>query len=130
MELTWEYDLLGTIDLLDPNENGVYVIWNPGAGNFRYRALYVGQGDPIRRRLRAHNDDYRILVYGRVDELIVSRAVVNLPSFRDSVERFLADTCQPLVSERHPDVEPMPVNLPFSPDRIEGLNIFTGLPLY
>ena len=63
MELTWEYDLLGTIDLLDPNEKGIYVIWNPGAENFRYRALYVGQGDPIRRRLRAHNDDYRILVY-------------------------------------------------------------------
>ena len=130
MELTWEYDLLGTIDLLDASEKGVYVIWIPVAGNFRYRALHVGQGDPIRRRLQDHNDDPQILAYGRVDELMVSRAVVNPQLFRDGIERFLANVCQPRISERHPDVEPVPVNLPFPPDKIEGLNMFTGLPLY
>ena len=130
MEVTWDHDLLGTIDPLDPNERGVYVIWIPVGGNFRCRALYVGQGDPIRRRLQDHNDDPKILAHGRVDELVVSRAVVNPQLFRDGIERFLADVCQPRISERHPHVEPVPVNLPFPQDKIEGLNVFTGLPLY
>ena len=127
MKLTWEYDFLGTIEPLDANEKGVYVIWLHNPATNRYRALYVGQGHPTRQRLEAHNDDPRILVYGRVDELVVSRAVVNLAPFRDSIERFLANVCQPLVGEKHPGVKPLPVNLPFRRNQIEGLKVLAGI---
>ena len=37
-----------------------------------------------------------------------------LPADLNGVERYLADQFKPLIGDRHPDVKPIPVNLPWA----------------
>jgi hypothetical protein len=98
-----------TLNLDTVTGNGVYVIWHEGNPG---RVVYVGQGNPIRDRLAQHRTDHRILAYQPNGILRVTWAVVPAAQ-QDGVERFLADTWNPLVGDAHPDVIPMAVNSPF-----------------
>jgi hypothetical protein len=87
---------------------GVYVIWHSGQPPWTVR---VGQGD-VADRIGKHRIDSEILAY-RAHGLFVTWASV--PAlYLDGVERFLADQLRPLVGERHPNVVPIPVNLPWA----------------
>jgi hypothetical protein len=85
---------------------GVYVIWH-GGDNPRW--VRVGQGK-IKDRLAAHLKDPRVTAY-RQSRLFVTWAEVPT-HLLDGVEKFLSDECDPLVGERFPDRNPIPVNLP------------------
>ena len=86
---------------------GVYVIWVEGDPE---EAVYVGQGD-VSDRLASHQADTKILKYAKQGVLRVSWADV-AESERDGVERYLADVLDPKVGKRHPDADPIQVNLP------------------
>ena len=88
---------------------GVYVIWHGGQTPWTVR---VGQGD-VAARLRDHRGDRLILTHASKGGLWVTWAAVQRP-YLDGVERYLADSLQPLVGVRHPDVVPVPVNLPWA----------------
>ena len=87
---------------------GVYVIWHTGQPPWTVR---VGQGK-VSDRLGAHRGDQQILAY-RSYGLAVTWAAVPAASL-DGVERYLADQLRPLVGDRHPNVVPIPVNLPWA----------------
>ena len=94
-----------------PQDEGVYVVRRAPYYDNPMRDLYVGQGAVRERLLERQSDpdmreeeDY----YGR---LWVTWANV-ASSQRAGVERFLADNLDPAYGERHPDVPPIPVNLP------------------
>jgi hypothetical protein len=95
-----------TFNLSQVKTNGVYVIWHDGKPPWIVR---VGQGD-IATRIREHRNDQKILAY-RSFGLYVTWATVPAHQL-DGVERYLADKLRPLVGDRHPDVVPVPVNLP------------------
>jgi hypothetical protein len=86
---------------------GVYIIWHGGE---KPRTVYVGQGD-ICTRLTAHRNDQRVTQYAAYGPLRVTWAAV---SAADGPERYLADLLNPLVGDRHPDVAPVVVNLPWA----------------
>lgn len=87
---------------------GVYIIWHGGPNA---HTAYVGQGDPVRDRLRAHRSDLKILAY-KARGLYVTWATV--PSGqRGGVERYLTDKLSPLVGGAWPHVTPFAVNLPW-----------------
>lgn len=92
---------------LSGEPHGVYVIWHEGIPG---RVVYIGQGD-ISDRIKAHRHDRRITQYESNGTLRVTWAEVSLV-LMPGVERFLADSLDPLVGERHSDADPMPVNLP------------------
>jgi hypothetical protein len=95
-------------NLSQVNANGVHVIWHGGPKPWTVR---VGQGN-VCERLTAHRVDSAISAY-RPLGLFVTWATV--PSYeKDGVERFLADELRPLIGDRHPDVRPIPVNLPWA----------------
>ena len=88
--------------------NGVYVIWHSGNPG---RVVYVGQGD-IATRLQCHRNNDDIIHYSQRGELLVTWAV--LPAhLMSGVERYLADTWNPLVGDAYPDVAPIAVNSPW-----------------
>ena len=95
------------VDLSGVNTAGVYMIWHhsPNA-----RVVRVGQGN-IADRIQVHRSDPNILAY-RNRGLSVTWAAVDA-AYRDGVERYLADTFDPLVGEAYPNVAPIPVNSPF-----------------
>ena len=99
-----ELDL--THDLV--RQRGVYIIFNPFEPD--NRAFYVGQGK-VHERLDERKTDERILEWAELDELYVTWARLAVERKRLGVERFLADTLNPLVGE-HPDVPPIAVNVP------------------
>ena len=86
---------------------GVYVIWHGGENA---AVVYVGQG-AIRDRLMEHRADTEIQRFASLG-LYVTWAVVDAYD-RDGVERYLADTWNPKVGKRHPNVNPTPVNAPW-----------------
>jgi hypothetical protein len=88
---------------------GVYVIWHGGTAPWTVR---VGQGD-IASRLGAHRNDSVILAHAAKGGLFVTWATVQA-TYLDGVERFLADSLNPLVGDRHPAVLPVPVKLPWA----------------
>lgn len=89
---------------------GVYIIWKAKVGS-DYRAVYVGQGD-IADRLSVHQNRSDINAHQSGEyTLYVTCARVPEPQI-DGVERYLADTLDPLIGEKHPDVDPIRVNLP------------------
>ena len=89
--------------------SGVYVIWKP---DLPYsRVFYVGQGENCAERLIAHKNDQRIITRAPLSSLHAAWAVV-IPFYRDGVERFLADTLNPIVGDRHPLANPVSVNRP------------------
>lgn len=89
--------------------SGVYVIWHGGSTPWTVR---VGQGN-IADRLSAHRGDRLILTHATKGGLWVTWAALQA-QYLDGVERFLADQLQPLVGERHPNVAPISVNLPWA----------------
>ncbi len=96
------------VDLSQVKTSGVYVIWHGGQTP---RTVRVGQGD-IADRIKTHRGDQQILAY-RSYGLWVTWAAVSAAD-HDGVERYLADQLHPLVGDRHPDVRPIPVNLPWA----------------
>ena len=82
---------------------GVYIIWHGGPNP---RTVYVGQGN-VRERLTAHRSDPQVLQYS-VHGLFATWAAVRANS-RSGIERYLADTLDPLVGVSHPRVTPIPV---------------------
>lgn len=100
---------LHTVKLDTVKENGVYIIWH---GGDKPKVVYVGQGAPISDRLTAHRTDARIQKYNDKG-LYVTWASVPADK-RDGVERYLADTWNPLVGDVHPDAIPIEVNSPWA----------------
>jgi hypothetical protein len=88
---------------------GVYVIWHGGQTP---RVVRVGQGR-INERIGAHRNDTAICAYRTSGPLLVTWAIVP-PLHLDGVERFLANRLNPLIGDRHPDVAPVAVNLPWA----------------
>lgn len=90
--------------------SGVYVIWKKSVS---IPSIYVGQGD-IADRLAKHRQNKEITQYNTSnDPLLVSWAKV-ASNQRDGVEAYLAKVCKPIVGDRHPDANPITVNLPFN----------------
>lgn len=88
--------------------DGVYIIWrggNPG------KVVYVGQGD-VKARLQAHRNRTDITKYAKIGTLYVTWASVPSQQ-KDGVERYLANTWNPLIGDAHPDVNPIAVNSPW-----------------
>ena len=98
-----------TVNLNDVNEEGVYII-GCDLGKLGIATIYVGKGD-IADRLKAHRRDRAILKYAKLGTLRVTWAKIRANS-RNSVERFVADELEPLEGDRHPDDDPVEVNLP------------------
>ena len=111
---------LKTVNLEAVTTRGVYVIWHgsqspSGLGLFSApttipRVVRVGKGD-IATRLKAHRGRGSDIAAYLLHTLYATWASVPEAQL-DGVERFLADTYHPLVGERHPDVDPIPVTLP------------------
>ena len=98
------------LDKIWPDE-GVYIIRQRGHETNPNPCIYVGQGD-IARRLDQHRYDPKLRrQYDPTGQLQVKWAYVP-PEDRDGVERFLVNELRPLEGARHPDVNPIPVNLP------------------
>ena len=98
-----------TLDLDTVDEIGVYVIgYESDTGSIF--SIYVGQGD-IAERLADHRSDERITKYRTRGTLYTTGANVS-KSYRDGVERYVSEQLKPLVGSRHPDVDPIKVNLP------------------
>jgi hypothetical protein len=97
-----------TVNLAEVETLGVYIVWHEGNHG---RVVYVGQGD-IKARLTVHRKDARILAYLKSGTLRVTWAFVS-SSYRDGVERHLADKWNPQVGDVHPDVLPIAVNSPW-----------------
>ena len=86
---------------------GVYLIWHSSTGKY----LRVGQGDPIRDRLRSHQTDLDIFNYVDEGEVRVTWATVDA-KHRDGVERFLGNLLISDENVRFPDAPAIQVNLP------------------
>lgn len=99
---------LENLNLQTATESGVYIIWHGGSIP---RVVYVGQGDPVSTRFTSHRKDARIQKY-KDQGLYVTWASVPAAQ-RDGVERYLADTWNPLVGDAHPDAYPVAVNSPW-----------------
>lgn len=103
------FDLL-RLDLTAPyftvKKVGVYVIWHtsPQGG----RVVKVGQSTDIGERLKAHRLDNRITQYATYGALKVTWILLD-PSFLDGVEAYLHNIYRPLVWERQPVAQPIPV---------------------
>ena len=87
---------------------GVYVVWHSGNSP---ATVYVGQGK-VAQRIQEHRSDNRILVYSHIGLFVTWSQVES--AYRDGVERYLIDTLNPKVTQARPNVNPMPVNLPWS----------------
>ncbi|WP_320019181.1 hypothetical protein [Labilibaculum manganireducens] len=81
---------------------GVYIIWSGD------KTVRIGSGI-IQNRLKEHRENPEILAY---NNLMVTWAQVN-GNQMEGVEKYLADTLNPLVGERFPDRTPIEVNLPW-----------------
>jgi hypothetical protein len=91
------------------NQDGVYMIWHSGPNPHVVR---VGQGN-IQSRLKEHRENFDILFYGTQGrDLYVTWAPVST-TYRDGVERYLAETWEPWVGERFPNVTPIRCNSPW-----------------
>ncbi len=88
---------------------GVYIIWHEGNPG---QVVRVGQGD-FKSRLSAHRNDTKVTAYAKHGKLKVTWASVPAHQ-RDQVERYLADTWNPLVGDAFPDATPLEVNSPFA----------------
>ncbi|MCY4654210.1 MAG: hypothetical protein OXC95_13725 [Dehalococcoidia bacterium] len=94
-----------------PSGEGVYVIWRQGNDDNSPRYIYVGQGI-IAQRLLQHQKARSLLeLENHVGLLWVTWATIS-PYQMDGVERYLGDVLDPMLGNRHPDADPIPVNLP------------------
>jgi hypothetical protein len=101
-----------SLDRLELNSvgevGGVYIIWHEGNPG---RVVRIGQGD-ISDRLCAHRNDKEITAYRKNGALRVTWAAVPL-QYRNGVERYLANTWEPLVGSAFPIALPLAVNSPW-----------------
>lgn len=112
LQLAWQnctngYCSLFNVDLAHnhfDSMEGVYIIWQANGPVIR-----VGQGT-IRDRLAAHRQDAAIAAY---QNLYSSWAPV-APTYRDRVERYLANVLRPLVGDAFPNALPLAVTLPWA----------------
>ena len=88
-------------------QSGIYIIWHGGQNP---RTVYVGQGS-ISDRLAVHRTEPNIVQYNPFG-LFVTWARVD-STYRDGIERFLANNLRPLEGIAHPSVNPIDVNLPW-----------------
>lgn len=86
---------------------GVYIIWQESGSIIR-----LGQG-VIKDRLADHRQNNEIVSYGKMKKLRVTWTQVDKKN-RDGVEKYLADTLNPLVGDRFPNRTPIEVNLPWN----------------
>ena len=113
-QLHWVKSKAGTwlqfqsFDMSTTTEQGVYIIWHTGNPG---RVVYVGQGD-VNARLTQHRSRRDINQYANFGELRVTWASVSA-NLRDGVERYLADTWNPLVGDAYPQAMPVAVNSPW-----------------
>jgi len=113
MEVKWEKCVPGawcSFDALELDKvpgDGVYVIWHGGENP---RWVRVGMG-MIRDRIEKHRKDPNITKYRQFGGLFVTWAIVPA-HLQAGIENYLADQLKPLVGERFPNVQPIPVNLP------------------
>ena len=112
MEVQWakwkedQWFTLSRLNLETVPVGGVYIIFTPAG-----KVIYVGQGD-VADRLEKHLQSTEIMQYdSQSASLHVTFASVPAEC-RDGVERFLADTFNPLEGTNHPVTAPIPVNLP------------------
>ena len=108
--VTW---VEGTLeDAARTDKHGVYVIWSDGGDSLVPFTIWVGQGN-VSKRVADHKKKSEILKYAKDGDLFISWASVP-ESYRNGVERFLADKCRPLEGDHHPrKADPIVVNLPF-----------------
>lgn len=99
---------LETVNLANVDTAGIYIIWHRGDPA---RIVRIGQGD-IAERLTAHRNDHDILAYKDKGSLRVTWASVPVHQ-RDGIERYLADTWNPLVGDAFPNAVPLAVNSPW-----------------
>ena len=98
-----------TVNLSNVTAHGVYII-GYDSGQSSVYTIYVGQGD-IAARLQAHRTNPDILKYRNQGTLRATWASVSAAN-RDGVERYVADKLKPSEGSQHPNVRPIPVNLP------------------
>ena len=97
------------VSLSNVTAHGVYVIGYDD-GDSGIATIYVGKGD-IAARLQQHRSNNTILQYAEEGTLRVTWASVPAKQ-RDGVEKFLADKLEPVEGDRHPNDDPVEVNLP------------------
>lgn len=102
LQLTW-YQLE---QYLPEKAEGVYRIYSVDTINQKYIPIRVGQG-VIHDRFTHHLRDPQITRY---PNLLFIWAPCH-QTYRDGVEKYLADALNPLVGERFPDRYPISVNL-------------------
>lgn len=120
MQLIWvkKSDTSEWFDFLRLNLNapyftgkyGVYAIWYTSP--VESKVIRVGQGE-IGDRLRSHRSDPSIIRYGNLGQLKVTWAVLNHLNKTqiDGIERYLAESYNPIIGDRFPDAITLPVNL-------------------
>ncbi len=101
---------LNCLDLSTVSGDGVYVIWYVDDELDDDVYVYVGQGT-VKERLESHRTNHDVQFYKNLGTLYVTWAKVPSQK-RDGVEKYLADELRPVEGERHPDVDPIEVNLP------------------
>lgn len=114
MNINWRKCISGwcPLNILDLSTvtpvNGVYIIWHSGNPS---RVVRVGQGDVI-DRISKHRNDPEIIKYENFGLFVTWASVES--RYLDGVERHLAETWNPLVGSRFPEVVPIAVNSPFA----------------
>ena len=94
-------------------KGGVYVIWSEEATGARKTTVYVGQGKPVTDCLARHREEATITRHQKDGRILrVTWAKVGKEQ-RGGVERYLADTLDPLEGDRWSNDDPVRVNLPW-----------------
>lgn len=107
---------LEAVDLRNVQTEGVYIIWYRGSQGRSGSVVYVGQGD-VAVRLAQHRQNQLIMRHNLSQKLLVSWLA--LPSqYRDGVERYLADTWQPLEGSSWPNAKHVRVAAPWEAEAI------------
>ena len=119
--LTWfrnnnnNFHQLSTVDLSHSHFSGlegVYIIWYKPKLDI-IQTVYVGKGE-IRERLRSHQNDAQIRLYGPSSGNTLYVSWANVPSdLQDGIEKYLHEKLRPLLGQRSPDATPVPVNMPW-----------------
>ena len=94
-------------------KGGVYVIWSEEPTGARKTTVYVGQGKPVADCVARHRDEATITRHQKDGRILrVTWAKVGKEQ-RGGVERYLADTLDPLEGDRWSNDDPVRVNLPW-----------------
>ena len=97
------------LDLNQVRGSGVYVIWHGGENP---RVVRVGQGE-LAKKLALHRESPRLMWYASQGKLFVTWAEISSSAHRDGIETYLTQLFVPLLADRVPSVQPLPVRSPF-----------------